>query len=74
MKTLYILLITILIKQFTFGQTITISPLESAEYCPDVETTFTVTIPGPFVSISPASGSSIINLRSFKNFVSFKGF
>jgi hypothetical protein len=52
MKTLYILLITILIKQFAFGQTITISPLESAEYCPDVEFTFSVSIPASSIGNS----------------------
>jgi hypothetical protein len=61
MKTLYILLITILIQQFAFGQTITINPLESAEYCPDVEFTFSVSIEASSIGdeINVNGGASI---------------
>ena len=57
MKTIYLLIIGIFLSQLSFGQSI--SPAITTEFCPNVETTFTVTIPGPFVSISPADGSSI---------------
>jgi hypothetical protein len=57
MRLLYILLFTLVTTTTINSQTI--SPVESNEYCPGVEYTFTVYLPGSYTGITASGGATV---------------
>lgn len=57
MKQIYSLFVLQLLSSVAFSQSIT--PASNTEFCPDVETTFTVSVPGTDVSVIGVSGSHV---------------
>jgi hypothetical protein len=57
MKRIYFILFGFFVTQYCFSQTI--SPATTTEFCPNVETTFNISVPGTYDNISVSGGCFI---------------